>query len=149
MDGERVVKLSTRKTGSVHGRFQPFHNDHLRYTLAASEKVDYLLVGLTQPDIGNLHWTPGAMHRDNLVDNPLTFFERLVIIEEVSLRPVLREIASRSFRFRLKHLISCPTLSISESPPIRPSAKSGTGRRFRCLKMLDIASACCGSPMRS
>lgn len=75
-------KLGARNVGSVHGRFQPFHNDHLRYTLAASERVDYLLVGLTQPDIGNLHWTPGAMHRDNLVDNPLTYFERLVIIEE-------------------------------------------------------------------
>ncbi len=35
--------------GVVHGRFQPFHLDHLKYALAGLTHCDYLFVGITNP----------------------------------------------------------------------------------------------------
>ncbi len=32
------------------GKFQPFHNDHLKYVLAAFEYGDHVVVGITNPD---------------------------------------------------------------------------------------------------
>jgi len=39
------------KTGSIHGRFQPFHNEHLDYVLRALDRCDFLWIGITQYDI--------------------------------------------------------------------------------------------------
>jgi cytidyltransferase-like protein len=36
--------------GMVHGRFQPFHYEHLQYTPAALACCDHLIVGITHPD---------------------------------------------------------------------------------------------------
>ena len=38
------------KLGAVCGRFQIFHLDHLRYVLAAKERCEHLIVGITSPD---------------------------------------------------------------------------------------------------
>ena len=37
--------------GSVHGRFQPPHNGHLEYILAAKVQVKFLWIGIARYDI--------------------------------------------------------------------------------------------------
>lgn len=64
------------KQGSVHGRFQPFHKDHLRYCLEAKERCDFLWIGIAQFNIRSLCHSPKAEHRHWAVNNPLTYFER-------------------------------------------------------------------------
>src|SRR5437763_1227629 len=67
--------------GSVHGRFQILHNEHLEYILGAKERCRYLWIGLTQFDIRNLAPSP-ALHRQMAVNNPLTFAERVEMITD-------------------------------------------------------------------
>ena len=67
--------------GAVHGRFQPFHKDHLRYCLAAKRRCDFLWVGITQPDVRKLIRSPKDKHRQLAVNNPLSYFERHTIIK--------------------------------------------------------------------
>jgi cytidyltransferase-like protein len=66
--------------GSIHGRFQPFHNGHLAYALAALEHVDTLYIGLTrvlsEPGIGQTT----APHRLDPRSNPLSYFERVEVV---------------------------------------------------------------------
>lgn len=67
------------KTGSVHGRFQPFHNGHLDYVLQAFGLADFLYVGLTQifrPQANNS--ALGA--RNSTSSNPLMFHERAELV---------------------------------------------------------------------
>lgn len=67
--------------GSVHGRFQPFHNGHLEYVLRAMDKCSHLYVGITQYQSENLvNASDLAPHRAMHSENPLTFFERLQCI---------------------------------------------------------------------
>jgi nicotinamide mononucleotide adenylyltransferase len=68
---------------SVHGRFQPFHNEHLEYVLAVKERSDFLWVGITKVDITPSEFTPLGRHRERPENNPLTYFERVNIISEV------------------------------------------------------------------
>jgi nicotinamide-nucleotide adenylyltransferase len=73
--------MTAVESGSVHGRFQPFHNGHLEYALAAAERCSFLWVGVTQPTIENLR--PGRTqptHRYSPLDNPLTYDERAAVI---------------------------------------------------------------------
>ena len=68
------------KVGSVHGRFQPFHNGHLDYVLEAFDRAEFLWVGLTQvfqPRSGSSH--EGS--RELATSNPLTFRERSDLVE--------------------------------------------------------------------
>ncbi len=60
--------------GSVHGRFQPFHNEHLEYVLAAQRLCDYLWVGITKYDITSTDSNLLGRHRERPESNPLTFF---------------------------------------------------------------------------
>lgn len=61
--------------GCIHGRFQPFHNEHLAYALAAAQRCEFLWVGLSRP-------FPAAQaievpaHRRDTESNPLTYHER-------------------------------------------------------------------------
>jgi len=71
--------------GSVHGRFQPPHNDHLKYILAAKEKCKFLWIGISRYDIREDLPSPQAQHRKEKFSNPLTYFERLEIISEMLL----------------------------------------------------------------
>jgi len=68
--------------GSVHGRFQPFHNEHLEYVLSAQRLCDYLWIGITKYDITSTDSNPLGRHRERPESNPLTFFERIGIISE-------------------------------------------------------------------
>lgn len=66
---------------SVHGRFQPFHLEHLDYVAAAIAKADFLHIGITQFETAHLKHVPGAGdHRDDRASNPLTYFERAEVI---------------------------------------------------------------------
>ena len=71
--------------GSIHGRFQPFHNAHMAYALAALQHVDYLYVGLsrvlTEKGLGE-----GVVpHRFDSAENPLTYYERTNLIRSALL----------------------------------------------------------------
>lgn len=70
------------KIGSIHGRFQPFHNEHLEYALAALELCDYLWIGITQYDIEELKKCQTSPNRSSLTANPLTYIERVKIITD-------------------------------------------------------------------
>lgn len=77
MNGEHPL----REWGCVHGRFQPFHGEHLEYALRAKERCRRLIVGITNPDPT---WTTreevsGHRHTDEA--NPFTFFERAMMVE--------------------------------------------------------------------
>jgi len=74
--------MGTVLAGSVHGRFQPFHNEHMDYVLAARAKCDFLWVGITKYDITPSEFTPLGRHRERPENNPLTYFERVSIIME-------------------------------------------------------------------
>lgn len=72
--------MDRMKVGSVHGRFQPFHNGHLDYVLEAFGRAEFLWVGLTQvfqprPDASAIRG------RELAASNPLTFRERSDLVE--------------------------------------------------------------------
>jgi cytidyltransferase-like protein len=84
--------------GVIHGRFQIFHSDHLRYALAAKQKCRQLIVGVTSPDPAQAPMESAAPHRSDAAANPLTYYERQAMItaclresgvacEEVSIVP--------------------------------------------------------------
>jgi nicotinamide-nucleotide adenylyltransferase len=82
------------ETGVIHGRFQVLHTDHLAYLLAGMTLCRHLVVGITNPD--------PLLTRDETVDpkrsnpsaNPLTYYERYVMV-----RAVLEEAGIGSSRF--------------------------------------------------
>ena len=71
------------EVGVIHGRFQIFHLDHLRYVLAGKARCRRLVVGITNPD--------PLLTRDDAADpsrsapraNPLTYYERYVMVRAV------------------------------------------------------------------
>jgi nicotinamide-nucleotide adenylyltransferase len=69
-----------RETGVVHGRFQIFHLDHLKYVLAARQRCRRLVVGITNPDPTLTKSDPADPYRDSPEANPLTYFERYGMI---------------------------------------------------------------------
>ena len=71
----------SESVGVVHGRFQPFHNGHMEYVLAALEQCSFLLVGITQFDRSGID--PGSPeHRLNSEQNPFLYWERTLMISE-------------------------------------------------------------------
>ena len=80
MTNEPIPKA---ETGVIHGRFQVLHNDHLDYLLSGMALCRHLVVGITNPD--------PLLTRDESVDpkrsspaaNPLTYFERYVMVRAV------------------------------------------------------------------
>ncbi len=71
--------------GVVHGRFQVFHLDHLKYVLAARERCRHLIIGITNPDPTLTKADAADPKRSSPEENPLTYFERYTIIREVML----------------------------------------------------------------
>lgn len=64
----------------IHGRFQPFHNEHLAYALAAFERGETLYVGITNPEGAVDEAAPGAPHRNLDESNPYPFWYRAELI---------------------------------------------------------------------
>ena len=66
----------------IHGRFQPFHLEHLRYFRLAWEKSERVIVGITNPDPSTIVQDELNEHRHLSLSNPFTFTERLIMIQE-------------------------------------------------------------------
>ena len=71
--------------GVIHGRFQILHNDHLKYLMAGKKLCNHLIVGITNPDPLLTKNNNANPHRSKSSSNPLTFYERLVMIREALL----------------------------------------------------------------
>jgi nicotinamide mononucleotide adenylyltransferase len=67
---------------SVHGRFQPFHNEHLEYVVQAKRRCAFLWIGITRYDITLIDVNPLGRDREKPTNNPLTYFERISIIRQ-------------------------------------------------------------------
>ena len=78
----RGISALTRRVavGSAHGRFQPLHNGHMEYLLAAKSRCEFLWVGVTQYIASALHSSAADPHRAEPMNNPLTYFERAQLI---------------------------------------------------------------------
>lgn len=68
--------------GVVHGRFQGFHLDHLKYVLAAAKRCEHLVVGITNPDPMLTKEDPADPERSKPEANPFTYFERYLMVKE-------------------------------------------------------------------
>jgi nicotinamide-nucleotide adenylyltransferase len=80
---EKKPPSQTVETGIIHGRFQILHNDHVKYLLAGKQLCRHLVVGITNPDpllTKREHEDP---QRDNPLYNPLTYYERYILVNEV------------------------------------------------------------------
>ena len=64
----------------VHGRFQPFHNDHLDYVKKGLARCDHLIIGITNPDPWEIQEEQSSSHRHLKNSNPFTFFQRMSMI---------------------------------------------------------------------
>ena len=70
-------------TGVIHGRFQVFHNDHLIYVMAGKNRCRHLVVGITNPDPSLSKEDSSDPQRNLAINNPLTYFERYCLVNEV------------------------------------------------------------------
>ena len=66
--------------GMVHGRFQPFHNEHLHYALEGLARSERLIVGITNPDPGEIKEESASGHRHLAENNPYSYFERMEMV---------------------------------------------------------------------
>jgi nicotinamide mononucleotide adenylyltransferase len=71
------------KIGVIHGRFQVLHHDHLKYLLAGKALCRHLIVGITNPDPLRTRMEASNPERGSLAANPLTYFERYVLVRTV------------------------------------------------------------------
>ncbi len=69
------------KLGVIHGRFQLFHNDHLKFILAGKEKCEHLIIGICNPEVDLSKYTSSNPHRSKRSSNPLTYYERMECIK--------------------------------------------------------------------
>ena len=69
------------EVGVIHGRFQVFHNDHLKYALAGKARCRHLVVGITNPDPSLTREDPADPLRSLPLANPLTYFERYLMVQ--------------------------------------------------------------------
>lgn len=66
--------------GVVIGRFQPFHNGHLRYLQEALKRCEHLYIGITTPGKTPTQYEPDHPGRLGVVNNPFTYKERVEMI---------------------------------------------------------------------
>jgi cytidyltransferase-like protein len=71
--------------GCVNGRFQPPHNGHREYILAAKERCDFLWLGITHYDLLKKNECEIAPHRADPASNPLTYYERIILLTKMLL----------------------------------------------------------------
>jgi nicotinamide mononucleotide adenylyltransferase len=71
------------EVGVIHGRFQVFHNDHLKYVLAGKSRCRHMVVGITNPDPLLTREDPVDPQRSDPASNPLTYYERYVMLRQV------------------------------------------------------------------
>jgi len=69
--------------GVIHGRFQILHNDHMKYLLAGKNLCNHLIIGITNPDPSLTRDSEVNPHRSSPLANPLSYYERYVMIREL------------------------------------------------------------------
>ena len=69
----------------VHGRFQPFHLDHLVYCRLALARAEVLVVGITNFDPALTEVEPASPHRHEAAANPFSYWERALMIRDALL----------------------------------------------------------------
>ncbi len=67
--------------GVVHGRFQVLHNDHIEYIIAGKRRCSKMVVGITNPDPTLTSGDEANPSRSLESSNPLTYFERYMMIK--------------------------------------------------------------------
>ena len=82
---EKKSLIQKAETGVIHGRFQILHNDHVKYLLAGKQFCRHLVVGITNPDPMLTKKEHEDPQRDNPLSNPLTYYERYILVNEVLL----------------------------------------------------------------
>ena len=75
---EKKVKYDL---GVIHGRFQVLHNDHIKYLLAGKQLCEHLVIGITNPDPSLTRDSEANPHRSTPIANPLTYYERYIMVE--------------------------------------------------------------------
>jgi len=85
----KQVKETLYETGVIHGRFQILHNDHVKFLLAGKNLCNHLIVGITNPDPTLTKAHDSNPHRSTLIANPLTYYERYVMVRETLLEKSL------------------------------------------------------------
>jgi len=83
--------LLDRRIGVIHGRFQILHNDHLAYLLAGKKECDHLVVGITNPDSCLTRGEEADPARSDPAANPLSFYERMLLVKCCLVDAGLRE----------------------------------------------------------
>ncbi|MFW9818296.1 MAG: adenylyltransferase/cytidyltransferase family protein [Candidatus Thorarchaeota archaeon] len=78
------------KLGVIHGRFQVLHNDHIKYLLAGKRLCKYLVVGITNPDPSLTRDSKANPHRSKPIANPLTYYERYMMVQAALLEQGLK-----------------------------------------------------------
>ncbi|MEW6139665.1 MAG: nicotinate-nucleotide adenylyltransferase [Thermodesulfobacteriota bacterium] len=71
--------------GFIHGRFQPLHNDHMKYLLAGKSRCRHMVVGITNPDPLLTSHDPDDPVRSLDSANVLTYYQRLNMIRDALL----------------------------------------------------------------
>ena len=69
-------QTATETIGHIHGRFQPFHLEHLAYATWAAERCDRLIVGLTNADPSHTTTEDADPTRHERHHNPFYYHER-------------------------------------------------------------------------
>ena len=77
------MTIAEYKTGVIHGRFQVLHNDHVKYIMAGKKLCKHLVVGITNPDPFLTKMEDADPERNNPLGNPLTYYERYVLVKTV------------------------------------------------------------------
>lgn len=68
------------KHGFIHGRFQPPHNGHIRYIIAALEYSEFVTIGICTPQICTEEEAEKTGYPCTATLNPFTFQERVDMI---------------------------------------------------------------------
>ncbi|MEE9376561.1 MAG: adenylyltransferase/cytidyltransferase family protein [Candidatus Lokiarchaeia archaeon] len=76
--------------GVIHGRFQILHNDHIKYLMAGKMLCSNLIVGITNPDPFLTRDSEANPHRSTPITNPLTYYERYIMVETALLEQGLQ-----------------------------------------------------------
>jgi len=76
--------------GTIHGRFQILHNDHIKFLMAGKKLCKHLIVGITNPDPSLTKDHDSNPHRSTPIANPLTYYERYVMVKEALLEEGLK-----------------------------------------------------------
>ena len=86
----KQVKEMQFETGVIHGRFQLLHNDHMKFLMTGKKLCKHIIVGITNPDPTLTKDHDSNPHRSTPIANPLTYYERYVMIKEALLEKGLK-----------------------------------------------------------